>query len=488
MKVLLSGYNLDSTIIDELKEKADWQKDNVTPETLSAAYARISRDPRDIEELRKESREELDKARKSNETIIFGLGHGSVAEHAYFNFDIIGLSRFAVEQVQKFRFASFTEKSQRYITLEDDYIIPEEIADSGFGSEFKELIRYQNEAYHILYEALSKHLFEKYSDLTAVKSGRRTVDGWAKEDARYVVSMATESQFGMSLNARSLENMLRQLGNSELAECRELAEKLYALVKDISPSIIKYVEPTEYDRFSEPELIEFLSELPCEEKSVRGKNGVKLISCTPEPDREIAKTVVASHLNISYDRAECIVRGLDENKLKELITRTLKYRMPYDTVKRYFEFAEAAFEIVVSSSNYAQLKRHRPASMLPGPYDISLGVTVPENIKAIGMEKLFNDVIEKTDDLYLKMKDLIPYHSQYILTNAHRRVVLLKMNFRELYHFMSLRLDEHAQWDIRNTAELMLKELSLKAPLSTMMMCGKSCFKSKTEEVFEQDK
>ena len=39
MKVLLSGYNFDADIIKELKEKAGWEKDNVTPETLSAAYA-----------------------------------------------------------------------------------------------------------------------------------------------------------------------------------------------------------------------------------------------------------------------------------------------------------------------------------------------------------------------------------------------------------------------------------------------------------------
>ena len=484
MKVLLSGYNFDADLIEELKQRSGWDKDNITPETLSAAYARISRDPRDIQELRKESREELDKARKSNETIIFGLGHSSVAEHAYFNFDIIGLSRLAVEQVQKFRFASFTEKSQRYITLEDDYVMPEEITDAGFESEFKDLIRYQNESYHIINEALSEYLFEKHADLLKSKNGRRTVEGWAKEDARYVVSMATESQFGMSLNARSLENMLRQLGNSELAECRMLAKNLFDLVKDISPSIIKYVEPTEYDRFSEPELTEFISELPCEEKT-EDRVPVTLISCTTDPDREIARAVVASHLNISYERAECIVKGLDETKFKELLTNTLKYRMPYDTVKRYYEFAEAAFEVIISSSNYAQLKRHRPASMLPGIYDISLGVTMPDNIKAVGMEKRFNDVIDKTNELYLKINEVIPYHSQYVLTNAHRRRVILKMNFRELYHFMSLRLDEHAQWDIRNTAELMLKKLSLRAPFSTVMMCGKSCFRSRTEEVFD---
>jgi len=213
MKVLLSGYNFDADIINELKKKAGWKKDNVTPETLSAAYARISRDPRDIEELRKEAREEVDKSRKSNETIIFGLGHSSVAEHAYFNFDIIGLSRLAVEQVQKFRMASFTEKSQRYITLEGDFVIPEEIKELGFEKEFTGLVKEQNGVYKKLYDALVEYLFDRNSDIIKKKNGKRTVEGWAKEDARYVVSLATESQFGMSVNARSLENMLRQLGN-----------------------------------------------------------------------------------------------------------------------------------------------------------------------------------------------------------------------------------------------------------------------------------
>ena len=56
MKVVLAGYNIDAQIIEELKKRASWSEDNVTPETLSAAYARISRDPADIGSLRQKSR------------------------------------------------------------------------------------------------------------------------------------------------------------------------------------------------------------------------------------------------------------------------------------------------------------------------------------------------------------------------------------------------------------------------------------------------
>ena len=41
----------------------------------------------------------------------------------------------------------------------------------------------------------------------------------------------------------------------------------------------------------------------------------------------------------------------------------------------------------------------------------------------------------------------------YILTNAHRRRVLLRANARELYHIARLREDTHAQWDIQNVSK-----------------------------------
>ncbi len=112
-------------------------------------------------------------------------------------------------------------------------MIPEEIKELGFEKEFTGLVKEQNRVYKKLYDALIEYLFDRNSDIIKKKNGKRTVEGWAKEDARYVVSLATESQFGMSVNARSLENILRQLGNSELKECRDLSKKLYELVKDL---------------------------------------------------------------------------------------------------------------------------------------------------------------------------------------------------------------------------------------------------------------
>ncbi len=106
MKVILAGFNIDTNLIEKLSDETI-----ATPETISAAYARISRDPRDVPELRAEAREQVEKARRSNQAIVFGMSHHSVAEHAYFNFDILQISRLALEELEARRIgAAYTEK------------------------------------------------------------------------------------------------------------------------------------------------------------------------------------------------------------------------------------------------------------------------------------------------------------------------------------------------------------------------------------------
>ncbi len=129
LKVILAGHNVDRQALEELVKKGEITQhdlDNLTPEGISAAYAHISRNPKSATELRADARKELEKARKSNQTIIFKMGHQSVAEHAVLNFDILGISRLAIEFLEAQRLCSYTEKSQRYITMEGDYVVPVE--------------------------------------------------------------------------------------------------------------------------------------------------------------------------------------------------------------------------------------------------------------------------------------------------------------------------------------------------------------------------
>ena len=483
MNVTLAGYNIDSSIIEELKNRAGWTEDNVTPETLSAAYARISRDPADIGELRKISRTEVAKSRKSNETIIFGLGHSSVAEHAVFNFDIVGLSRLAVEEVQKFRLASFTEKSQRYITLDGDFVMPQELEETKYAEKFVRMIKLQNDAYFTLFEALKDDLFAKNADKIKTKRDKTDLETKAKEDARYIVALATKSQFGMTVNARSLENMLRQLNSSELLEVRELSAKLFEKVKNLAPSLIKYVEPTKHETAKKEALANAA-------KILKNSGSYPLftpVSATADADKILVASLLYAYSAATFANCLEYASKMSFSEQENLVKQALAAKESFEKVDRAFENIDYTFELVVSATNYAQLKRHRMTTQLVQDYDPMLGCTIPESIKAIGKAGFFNEITSKINDFYFELAKNSPAVKNYILSNAHRRRVLLKLNARELYHFISLRDDEHAQWDIRQSAREAENFVKANHPLTSMLLCGKSSYKEHFSKLFPEE-
>jgi thymidylate synthase ThyX len=471
MKIELAGYNLDSNVIEELK-KLHPERQDLTPEVLSAAYARISRDPRPINELRSAARLEIERSRKSNQAIIFGLGHSSVAEHAVFNFDIIGVSRYAMEAIEKFRLASFTEKSQRYITLIDDFLVPAEIKGTKFEPQFIAMVKEQNAFYHKAFNILKDHVNVKHADLAKDPKNQSLLEGWAKEDARYITCLATLGQVGMTVNARTLELMIRRFAASKLAEVRYIGNELYVVTKGIAPSVIKYIQPMDLDLKTSDEISSVVGRI------AKGKNKeeVTLIDSTKNGDDMIVASLMYPLKGVSFTEAKKLVAKMSKKKRSDIVAAAFKYIEFFNPPIREFEFANLTFDLSISASCYAQLKRHRLSSQVVSDYDPSLGITIPDAIKEVKLDKEFKAIVKKSEDLFSKMSSL-GQAAQYILTNAHRRRVLLGVNARELYHISRLREDKHAQWDIKQISKQMTSIAKKKMPITFQFVGGKDQFK-----------
>jgi len=482
MKINLAGYNLDSTVIEELKKSAPERAD-VTPETLSAAYARISRDPRPIDELRKAARAEVEKARRSNQAIIFKMGHHSVAEHAVFNFDVIGVSRLAVESLEHFRLCSFTEKSQRYITLGDDYVVPNEIKTSPFINEYRSMIKLQNDFYHRAYEKLKEYVFKKNKDLAKDEKNHSLLDGWAKEDARYVTALATQGQLGLTVNARNLELMVRRFASNRYSEVSQIGQEIYRLAKEVAPSIILFTEANDYDSNTYEEIAKYRRLEPATKVAVPIKE-VVLENYTKNADDIVVAALLHTVSKASFADCKKAVSKMTPTKKKEIIKAACKRMEFFDATLREFEFANLTFDLVISASCFAQLKRHRTATITVQDYDPSLGVTVPQAFHEIKLEKEFMEIIKRTEDFFDKIKPKLGIYAQYVLTNAHRRRALLGVNARELYHISRLREDEHAQWDIRDVSAEMSKLAKKKMPLTMMLIGGKDRYPEIYKKVY----
>ncbi len=459
MKILLAGYNVDTEVLEDLK-KTSRPRQDVTPETLSASYARISRDPRPIDELRAAARQEVEKSRKSNSAIIFKMGHHSIAEHAVFNFDIIDVSRLALEEIEKFRLCSYTEKSQRYQKLEDNYLVPDEIKGTKLEGLFVDTIKQQNEFYQLL---IGK--------------------GVEPEDARYVTSLATLGQLGLTINARNLEFAFRRFASNSSSEIRQLGQKMYGLVHDIAPSIILFSEANDFDMLTYGEIGKVGEGLLRPVKGRKGKE-VELVNYTRAADEILVAALLHTTKQLPYKDCLTMAKKMGKGAKVKLVESCFKYAEFYDRPVREFEFVDLTFDMVVSAACFGQLKRHRMMSITAQQYDPNLGVTMPPSIKKAGAEKEFNKIIKITNAAYSKINKISSLAAQYVLTNAHRKRTLVEINARELYHFSRLREDPHAQWDILNLSAEMTAQAKKAMPLAMLFIGGKDKYPAIYEEHF----
>lgn len=488
LRVILAGHNGD---IEVLRSGTG----HFSPETLAAAYARISRYPEPVPELRAQAREAVKKARKSNRTIVFGLGHHSVAEHATFNFDILNCSRLAIEALEWHRLCSYTEKSQRYITLDGDFVVPAEL-DEAEAQRLAALVAAQNDEYRRLLPLLLDAQAEANPAMMKKKRSRQAVEGWAKEDARYAVALATEGQLGFTANARNLELVVRRLRLSPLAEVRDLGRQLFEQAREIAPSLIILADEEgfketygasledEYFRHAGADLADATSEVAVPDAPAEAlvSGDVSLIDHTPDPDGAVISALLFAAGRGSLAACQQAARDLDEEARLKLVRGVLRHLSAYDAPPRAFEEASFRFEIVIDASALAQLKRHRMSTQHWGAYDPALGFTVPPMVDAIGERTSFAALMDRTAETCYELRRRLGERgaaveaADYALTNAHRRRAAATMNLREVYHFSRLREDVHAQWAIRRIAADMSALVRQVAPVTAMLLAGKDRF------------
>ncbi|MBP7562597.1 MAG: FAD-dependent thymidylate synthase [Candidatus Cloacimonetes bacterium] len=456
MNIKLAGFNIDSELIKEINSQI------ATPETISAAYARISRSQKDVTALRQESLNEVEKARLSNSNIIYEMGHSSIAEHAVFNFDLIGISRLMSELIQRSRLASFTEKSQRYVTLKGDYIVPEEIKKlPDLEKKFHSLIEKQNHLYEFLFEEAKLYLQQQH-----IFDNKRDLEGKAKEDARYVLSLATQTQMGITINGRSLERLLRRLDSSDLIEAKTLKQTIEEQVKPIAPSLIKYTDADHYGKNIS------LNDIEPQKQQIHAR----MIEMTDNAERKILIAHFMDQMNYSYNQAESIVKKMSSDDIKNAFLCIYDGIKSYHTLPRSFEMCDITLELSMSSSCFGQLKRHRMASIFRSAYHPAYDYSVPPLLQKLNVEDRISILMKESETLYYQFEKVKQGLGAYCLTNAHHVNVLMKCNLRELYHFIRLRSDQHAQWEIKQLSDEILALVKPLLPNAALYLAGKDSF------------
>jgi thymidylate synthase (FAD) len=136
------------------------------------------------------------------------------------------------------------------------------------------------------------------------------------------------------------------------------------------------------------------------------------------------------------------------------------------------EHASATFRIKdVSRTLSHQLVRHRLASYSQRSQryvkeDGFAYVTPPAIAANEDALDVFRKAVEETRAAYDKLLEagVAPEDARFVLPNAAATEIVVTANFREWRHILALRGNAAAQWEIRQLAIAILKELKKKAP------------------------
>jgi len=160
------------------------------------------------------------------------------------------------------------------------------------------------------------------------------------------------------------------------------------------------------------------------------------------------------------------------NRMSEESARPFIRRIVASGHKSVIEHASATFRISgISRACSHQLVRHRIASFTQESQRYvkqnNMAVVIPESIRADPeRSRVYHTCIAdmaKAYDTLLQM-GTIPEDARFLLPNASATTVVMTANFREWRHFLEVRGDPHAQWEIRKVAIYIRNALYAIAP------------------------
>lgn len=154
---------------------------------------------------------------------IVGMGHHSVIEHAVFTFSVEGVSRALTHQLVRHRVASYSQQSQRYVSMkEPSYVTPHTVQDDP-------------EALKVFEDTMAE-IWAAYGKLESM--------GIPAEDARYLLPNGCTTNITITMNARELLHFFSlRCCNRAQWEIREMADKMLELCREVSPVIFRDAGP-----------------------------------------------------------------------------------------------------------------------------------------------------------------------------------------------------------------------------------------------------
>jgi thymidylate kinase/thymidylate synthase ThyX len=463
--------------------------DKLTPVTIAAAMARLSRRADDMRiTILDEFADAMGKDEKLLQRVITAYGDDSVQQLVGLHMVVENASNLLTKKLEWGRLAAYLEQSTRYIYFDqkDDegkyrYYTPEH-----FDVPIREAYTSVMDAIFGLYSSMVHRLTEYVRQNSDTPAAERDV-AWqgatraqACDAVRAVLPVATKSTVGIFASGQALESLIMHLLSDELPEARTTGEALLREARKTIPTFLERADKPErggamvaYRANTRSAVKTLADEYLQGSHAHRSEGPITLTDVWPRNELDLVPDMLYEHSDQPLQNLRDEVKTWPYQKkmdvFKAYMGERLNRRM---RPGRAIEKAHYSWDIMCDYGIFRDLQRHRMVDDLEWQQlTPRFGYEVPELVEEAGLTDMFEKCFDLSLQLYSALQQAgYAVEAQYATLLGHRMRWKITMNARETFHFNELRTSPQGHPGYRKLVLQMHEKLAEVHPMMAEAM------------------
>jgi dTMP kinase len=477
------GNTLLSEAITNTEDSVYAFTDKLSPETIAAAMARLSRRGDNmritlLDEFMNEKGKDEDLLRR----VITAYGDDSVQQLSSIQAVVENASNLLTKKLEWGRLASYLEQSTRYIYFDQrdangnyKYFTPKTL-DADTAKEFETTMDKIFDLYSEIVRKLTDHIRAKSSVSKKEQDGawKAATRAQACDAVRNVLPVATKSTVGIVCSAQAMENLIMNLMADELAESRETAEQLLSESRKVMPVFFERADKPDRGgatiayRASTKKQVGQLANDRLSQNLSPESMPVKLLDYWPRNEMDLVPHMLFEHSSLGIEEIRSSTSDWGYKEKSEVVKTYIGERLNRrHKPGRALEMAHYSWELICDYGIFRDLQRHRIVDDLEWQHlTPRYGYEIPEIVEDAGLSDRFEQCFDLSYKLYSTLQSAgYELEAQYATLLGHKMRWKVTINAREAYHFVELRTAPQGHPGYRKLVKQMYDQMANVHPL-----------------------
>ena len=451
------GKNYLEDIVTSTEDNVYAFTDKLSPVTISAAMARLSRRGDDMRiTILDEFSKDLGKDEKLLQRVITAYGDDSVQQLTGQHLVVEGASNLLTKKLEWGRLAAYLEQSTRYIYFDKKdenghykYFVPKnlnpkikKIYTTKLNSIFKKYSEMVNELTN--YIEVNSNIPENEKD-GAWKSATRAQ---SCDAIRPVLPVATKSTVGIYGSSQAIESLIMHLQSDEIQESKDTGNKILENMRKVAPVFYERADKPDRGgaqvayRINTQNEINKIAKQYLPDSYGMSNEPVTLNNYFPKNELDLVADMLYENSNLSFEELKNLINTWSIDKKIEVIKAYVGERLNRrHKPGRALEKAHYSWDLICDYGIFRDLQRHRMVDNLVWQnLSPRYGFDIPSLVDDANLTEKFQSCFDESLELYSIMQEAgYELEAQYATLLGHKMRWQITYNAREAFHFHELR-------------------------------------------------